>query len=159
MKVIFSTNFRPKTKKIRAKKSVWFWANLKRFSQISLNQEFFSKIWLCHFSTFIVPFMEKFRKILRAISEKTALPTNEPVITNNTHFIGPDWCQSNMAKSFILSESKKELINEKKWLIQSFQVFVLEFVHLDFSSLFFYLWWPFWQYFLVQLSVNPVKMI
>ena len=134
-------------------------SNLKTFSQISLNQEFFSKIWLCHFSAFIVPFMEKFRKILRAISEKTALRTNEPVITNNTHFIGPDWCQSNMAKSFILSESKKELVNEKKWLIQSFQVFVLEFVHLDFSSLFFYLWWPFWPYFLVQLSVNPVKMI
>ena len=35
--------------------SVWFWTNLETFSRISPNQEFFSKIRLCHFSTFIVP--------------------------------------------------------------------------------------------------------
>ena len=35
--------------------SVWFWANLETFSRISPNQEFSSKIRLCHFSTFIVP--------------------------------------------------------------------------------------------------------
>ena len=35
--------------------SVWFWANLEIFSRISPNQEFFSKIRLCDFSTFIVP--------------------------------------------------------------------------------------------------------
>ena len=59
LKVIFSTDFRPQTKKIvRAvfeNISVWFWANLGTFLQISLNQEFFSKIRLSDFSTFIVP--------------------------------------------------------------------------------------------------------
>ena len=37
--------------------------------------------------------MQKIRKILRAVSEKTALPTNQPtkqpIITNNTDPIGP----------------------------------------------------------------------
>ena len=32
-----------------------FWANLETFLRISPNQEFFSKIQLCHFSIFIVP--------------------------------------------------------------------------------------------------------
>ena len=36
-------------------KSVWFWANLETILRISPNQEFFSKIRLCDFSTFIVP--------------------------------------------------------------------------------------------------------
>ena len=51
----------PKTKKIvRAVfwekcQSVWFWANFETFLRVSLNQEFFSKIRLCHFSTFMVP--------------------------------------------------------------------------------------------------------
>ena len=35
--------------------SVWFLDNLEMFSQISPNQDFFSKIQLFHFSTFIVP--------------------------------------------------------------------------------------------------------
>ena len=43
--------------------------------------------------------MQKIRKILRAVSEKTALstnqPTNQPIITNNNDFIGPDWRRSN----------------------------------------------------------------
>ena len=43
--------------------------------------------------------MQKIRKILRAISEKTALPTNQPtnqpIITNNTDLIGPRWRRSN----------------------------------------------------------------
>ena len=37
--------------------------------------------------------MQKIRKILRAVSEKTALPTNQPTnqpIITNTDFIGPD---------------------------------------------------------------------
>ena len=51
LKVIFSTNFRPKTKKIvrtvfEKNISVWFWANLETFSRISPNQDFFSKIRL-----------------------------------------------------------------------------------------------------------------
>ena len=38
--------------------------------------------------------MQKIRKIFKAVSEKTALPTNQPIITNNTDFIGPGWRQS-----------------------------------------------------------------
>ena len=37
--------------------------------------------------------MQKIKKILRAVSEKTALPPNQPtnqsIITNNTDLIGP----------------------------------------------------------------------
>ena len=55
--------------------SIWFWANLETFSRISPYQEFFSKNWLCHFSTF----MQKIRKILWTVSEKTAVPTNQPI--------------------------------------------------------------------------------
>ena len=38
--------------------------------------------------------MQKIRKILRAVSEKTALPTNQPIITNNNDLIGPRWRRS-----------------------------------------------------------------
>ena len=42
--------------------------------------------------------MQKIRKILRVVSEKTALPTNkptiQPIITNNTDLIEPDWRRS-----------------------------------------------------------------
>ena len=43
--------------------------------------------------------MQKIRKILRAVSEKTALPTNQPtnqpIISNNTDFIVPSQRRSN----------------------------------------------------------------
>ena len=43
--------------------------------------------------------MQKIRKIYRAVSEKTVLPTNQPtnqpIITNNTDLIGPRWRRSN----------------------------------------------------------------
>ena len=46
--------------------------------------------------------MQKIRKILKTVSDKTALPinqpsnqpTNQPIITNNTDLIGPRWRQS-----------------------------------------------------------------
>ena len=38
--------------------------------------------------------MQKIKKILRAISEETALPTNQLIITNNTDLIGPRWRRS-----------------------------------------------------------------
>ena len=38
--------------------------------------------------------MQKIRKILTAVSEKTALPTNQPIITNNTDVIEPRWRRS-----------------------------------------------------------------
>ena len=48
--------------------------------------------------------MQKIRKILRAVSEKTALrnnqPTNQPIINNNTDLIGPGWRRSK--KEFML---------------------------------------------------------
>ena len=85
LKDIFSTNFTPKTKKIvravfeKNMKVSSFWANLEIFSRISPNRGFFSKIRPCGFSNFQSPnFMQKIRKILRDVSEKSALPTNQP---------------------------------------------------------------------------------
>ena len=53
--------------------------------------------------------MQKIRKTLRIVSEKTALPinqpTNEPIVTNNTDFIGPGWRRS---KNFKKMQCKKE---------------------------------------------------
>ena len=44
--------------------------------------------------------MQKIRKILRYVSEKTTLPnnhsTNQPIITSNIDVIGPRWRQSKM---------------------------------------------------------------
>ena len=52
---------------------------METFLPISPYQEFFSKIRLYDFSTFIVPYLHlKNQKFLRTISEKTALPTNQP---------------------------------------------------------------------------------
>ena len=49
--------------------------------------------------------MQKIRKILRAISEKTALPTNQPtnqsIITSNTDLIGPRWRRSKKLSSLV----------------------------------------------------------
>ena len=39
--------------------------------------------------------MQKIRKIHRAVSEKTALPTKQPIITTTTDLIGPRWRLSN----------------------------------------------------------------
>ena len=54
-------------------------ANCKKTTRHqSPNQEFFSKIRLCHFLPLQSPkLMQKIRKILEAVSEKTALPTNQ----------------------------------------------------------------------------------
>ena len=60
--------------------------------------------------------MQKIRKIVRAVSEKTALPTNQPtnqpIITNNTDLIGPRWCQSN--KNWYFTKTKS-------WSVNTFQ--------------------------------------
>ena len=84
LKVIFSTNFRPKTRKIiravfEKNISVWFWANLENFSRISPNQKFFKNPALSLFYLYSpLTSCKKIRKILRAVSEKTVLPTNQP---------------------------------------------------------------------------------
>ena len=85
LKVIFSTNFRPKTKKIvRAvfEKNIkvsdfgLIWRPFCKYLQI---KNFFQKSGSVTFLPLQSPnFMQKIRKILRAVSEKTALPTNQP---------------------------------------------------------------------------------
>ena len=91
LKVIFSTNFRPKTRKIvravfEKNISVWFWANLETFSRISPNQEFFSKIRLSLFYLYSpLTSCKKSEKFLRVVSEKTALPTNQPTTYYQQH--------------------------------------------------------------------------
>ena len=85
LKVIFSTNFRPKTKKIvRAvfEKNIkvsdfgLIWRPFREYLQI---KNFFQKSGSVTFLPLQSPnFMQKIRKILRAVSEKTVLPTNQP---------------------------------------------------------------------------------
>ena len=85
LKVIFSTNFRPKTKKIvRAvfEKNIkvsdfgLIWRPFCEYLQI---KNFFQKSGSVTFLPLQSPnFMQKIRKILRAVSEKTALPTIQP---------------------------------------------------------------------------------
>ena len=84
LKVIFSTNFRPKTKKIvRAvfEKNIkvsdfgLIWRPFHEYLQI---KNFFQKSGSVTFLPLQSPnFMQKIRKILKAVSEKTALPTNQ----------------------------------------------------------------------------------
>ena len=103
---MFSTNFRPKTKKIVL---AAFEKNIKvsdlglicrLFCEYLLRIKiFFQKSGSVTFLPLSSPnFMQTIRKILRPVSEKTALPTNQPtnqpVINNNTDFIGPGWRRS-----------------------------------------------------------------
>ena len=84
LKVIFSTNFRPKTKKIvRAvsEKNIkvsdfgLIWRPFREYLQI---QNFFQKSGSVTFLPLQSPnFMQKIRKIRRTVSEKTALQTNQ----------------------------------------------------------------------------------
>ena len=84
LNVIFSTNFRPKTKKvvravfeknIKASDFGLIWRRFRKYLQI---KDFFQKFGSVTFLPLQSPnFMEKIRKILRAVSEKTALPTNQ----------------------------------------------------------------------------------
>ena len=84
LKVIFSTNFRPKTKKI-----VWvvfeknikvsdfglIWRPFHEYLQVKF---FFQKSGSVTFLPLQSPnFKQKVREILRAVSEKIALPTNQ----------------------------------------------------------------------------------
>ena len=85
LKIIFSTNFRPKTKKIvRAvfEKNIkvsdfgLIWRLFREYLQI---KNFFQKSGFVTFLPLESPkFMQKIRKILKTISEKTVLPTNQP---------------------------------------------------------------------------------
>ena len=85
LKVIFSTNFRPKTKKINGtvfEKNIkvsdfgLIWRPFHEYLQI---KNFYQKSGSATFLPSQSPsFMQKIRKILTAVSEKTALPTNQP---------------------------------------------------------------------------------
>ena len=85
LKVIFSTNFRPKTKKIvRAvfEKNIKvsdfgiIWRLFREYLQIKY---FFQKSGSVTFLALLSPnFMQKIRTTLRAVFEKNALPTNQP---------------------------------------------------------------------------------
>ena len=60
------------------------------FANISKSRIFFQKSSSVNFLHLQSPnFMQKIRKILTAVSKKTALLTNQPIIANNTDFIGP----------------------------------------------------------------------
>ena len=103
LKVIFSTNFRPKTKKIvRAvfEKNIkvsdfgLIWRPFRKYLQIKIF--FFQKSHSVTFLTLQSPnFMEKkSEKALEPFLRKlyyqpTNQQTNQPIITNNTNFIGP----------------------------------------------------------------------
>ena len=82
LKVIFSTNFRPKTKKIEPflrKISVSDFGLIWRLFCENLQiKKFFFKNPAVTFLPLQSPnFMQNIRKILRAVSEKTASPTNQ----------------------------------------------------------------------------------
>ena len=84
LKVIFSTNFRPKTKKtvsavfeknIKVSDFGLIWRLFREYLQIII---FFQKSSSVTFLPLQPPnFMRKIRKITRAVFEKTALPTNQ----------------------------------------------------------------------------------
>ena len=81
---------------------------------ISKSRVFFKNL-ASDFSTFIFPnFMQKIRKILRSVSEKTALPINQPTITNNNDFIGPGWRQSKNEKRQYACEKYQNLCKKEK---------------------------------------------
>ena len=108
--------------------SVWFWANFETFSRISLNQEFFSKICLCDFSTFTVPTsskkseksLESFLRKLRyqptnqPTNQKTNQPTKQP--TNQTTNQPTNYCQQRrFYGTWLTSFRKGEVLPVCKW--------------------------------------------
>ena len=75
------------TKQQTKYQSVWFWANFERFLRISPNQYFFQISGSVSCLPLWSPnFMQKIRKIHRAVSEKTALPTHQQTKYQNVWF-------------------------------------------------------------------------
>ena len=116
LKVILSTNFIPKRKKIVGavfEKSIkvheygLIWRPFRKYLQI---KNFFQKSGSVIFLLLQYPnFMQKIKKILRVVSEKTTLPTKQPIITNNTNLIGSCLHRSNKIKK---KEKKAKLFTE-----------------------------------------------
>ena len=96
LKVIFSTNFRPKTKKIvravfekyiKVSDFGLIWRPFREYVQI---KNFFQESGSVTFLPLQSPkFMQKIRKIFRAMSQKTALPTIQPINFYRTADDGP----------------------------------------------------------------------
>ena len=105
LKAIFSTNFRPKTKKIvrtvfekNIKVSDFgiIWRLFREYLQIKY---FFQKSGSVTFLALLSPnFMQKIRTTLRAVFEKSALPTNQP--TNQPRLIQITFCKYLQIKNF-----------------------------------------------------------
>ena len=98
LKVIFSTNFRPKTKTMvravfeKSNKVSDFGLIWKPFREYLRIQNFFQKTGSVTFLPLQFPnFIQKIRKFLRAVSEKTALPTNQPTNYQQQHRFNRTW--------------------------------------------------------------------
>ena len=85
LNVIFSTNFRPKTKN-NSKSRI--------FSKIPLSLFYlYSPLTSCKKSEkSLEPFLRKLR--YKPNNQPTNQPTNQPILTNNSDFIGPSWHRS-----------------------------------------------------------------
>ena len=112
LKVIFSTNFRPKTKKIiravfeknmKVSDFGLIWRPFREYLQI---KNFFQKSGSVTFLPLQSPnFMQKIKKILRAVSEKTALPTNQSTTTpilQDLSDAGQKMCSTDFARNFYM---------------------------------------------------------
>ena len=113
LKVIFSTNFRPKTKKIvRAvfEKNIkvsdfgLIWRPFREYLQI---KNFFQKSGSVTFlSLQPLTSCKKSEKSSEPFLRKLHYqPTNQPIITKNTNLIGPCWRRSNHQKILICANS------------------------------------------------------
>ena len=77
--------------------SVWFWVNLQTFSWISPNQEFFFKspaLWPFYLYSPLTSCKKSEKSFEPFLRKLRYLSTNQPILNNNTDFIGPGWRRS-----------------------------------------------------------------
>ena len=123
MKVIFSTNFRPKTKKIvvtvfdkniKVSNFGLIWKPFREYLQIKI---FFQKFGSVTFLSFLTSCkksekcLELFLRKLRyqPTNQPTNQATNQPIITKNTVIIGPHWRQSRKHLETLLCKINKSI--------------------------------------------------
>ena len=111
LKVTFSTNFRPKTKKIvravfeKNIKVSHFGLFADLFLNISKSRIFSQKSGPVTFLPLQSPNLtQKIREILRAISEKAALPTNQPTNYYQQHRLNRTW---------LMPVQKQNMVNKR----------------------------------------------
>ena len=104
MKVIFSTNFRPKTKNIvRAvfEKNIEvsdFGLIWRLFREYLHKSRIFNKnpaVWLFYLYSPLTSCKKSEKSLEPFLKKLHYQPTNQPIITNNTNFKGTGWCWSN----------------------------------------------------------------